>query len=86
MLVAAVKALAMRSPALQDPKEPLLPDVQDVREISIDIAKAVIKTAVEEGHAEETGIPTDDQELDEWVRIQMWEPKYRPLVRPHQQE
>ncbi|RAH49496.1 NAD-dependent malic enzyme [Aspergillus brunneoviolaceus CBS 621.78] len=86
MLVAAVKALAMRSPALQDPKEPLLPDVQDVREISIDIAKAIIKTAVEEGHAEETGIPTDDQELDEWVRIQMWEPKYRPLVRPHQQE
>ncbi|RAL06743.1 NAD-dependent malic enzyme [Aspergillus homomorphus CBS 101889] len=83
MLVAAVKALAMRSPALQNPKKPLLPDVQDVREISVDIAKAIIKTAVEEGHAEETGIPTDDQELNEWIRIQMWEPKYRPLVRPH---
>ncbi|PYH42180.1 NAD-dependent malic enzyme [Aspergillus saccharolyticus JOP 1030-1] len=85
MLVAAVKALTMRSPALQDPKEPLLPDVQDAREISVDIAKAIIKTAVEEGHAEEVGIPTEDQELDEWVRIQMWEPKYRPLVRPQQE-
>ncbi|RAL04370.1 NAD-dependent malic enzyme [Aspergillus ibericus CBS 121593] len=83
MLVAAVKALAARSPALQDPNGPLLPDVGDVRELSVDIAKAIIKTAVEEGYAEEEGIPTDDNELDEWIRVQMWEPVYRPLVRPH---
>ncbi|KAL4897407.1 hypothetical protein BDV59DRAFT_167655 [Aspergillus ambiguus] len=80
MLVAAVKALASRSPALQDPNQPLLPDVEDVREISVDIARAVIKTAVEEGHAQEEGIPEDEQDLDEWIHVQMWEPTYRPLV------
>ncbi|OJJ66619.1 hypothetical protein ASPBRDRAFT_137776 [Aspergillus brasiliensis CBS 101740] len=84
MLVGAVKALAARSPALQDPNGPLLPDVKDVRELSVDIAKAIIKTAVEEGHAEEEGIPTNEDELEEWIRAQMWEPVYRPLVQPQQ--
>lgn len=81
MLVAAVKALAARSPARQDPNQPLLPDVEDVREISVDIAKAVIQTAVQEGEAQEQNIPTAKEELDEWIRVQMWEPVYRPLVK-----
>ncbi|KAF7122157.1 hypothetical protein CNMCM5793_000113 [Aspergillus hiratsukae] len=85
MLVAAVKALAARSPALQDPNKPLLPDVEEVREISVDIAKAVIKTAVEEGHAQEEGIPTEDDDLEEWIRVQMWDPVYRPLSKPKQE-
>lgn len=85
MLVAAVKALAARSPALQDPNKPLLPDVEEVREISVDIAKAVIKTAVEEGHAQEEGIPTEDDDLEEWIWVQMWDPVYRPLSKPKQQ-
>ncbi|KAF9882840.1 NAD-dependent malic enzyme, mitochondrial [Aspergillus nanangensis] len=59
MLVAAVKALASRSPALQDPSQPLLPDVEDVREISVDIARAVIRTAVQEGYAQEKNIPRE---------------------------
>ncbi|KAL8725029.1 MAG: hypothetical protein Q9181_006567 [Wetmoreana brouardii] len=80
-LVAAVKALAAQSPALKDPNKGLVPDVTNVREISVQIAKAVIKTAVEEGLATEKGIPEDDGDLEEWVREQMWEPKYRPLVR-----
>lgn len=82
MLVAAVKALAAQSPALRDPNEPLLPDVEDVREISVHIAKAVIQTAVEEGLAQEKGIPEDDKDLEEWIREQMWDPVYRPLVKP----
>ncbi|KAH8431191.1 NAD-dependent malic enzyme [Aspergillus melleus] len=81
MLVAAVKALAARSPARQDPNQPLLPDVEDVRGISVDIAKAVIQTAVQEGEAQEQNIPTAEEELDEWIRVQMWEPVYRPLVK-----
>jgi len=81
MLVAAVKALAAQSPALKDPNKGLLPDVADVREISVHIAKAVIKQAVEEGLAHEKDIPNEDAELDEWVREQMWEPVYRPLRR-----
>ncbi|MCJ1437427.1 NAD-dependent malic enzyme, mitochondrial [Xylographa pallens] len=81
MLVAAVKALAAMSPALKDPDKGLLPDVVDVREISVKIAKAVIKQALEEDLAIEEGIPKSDNDLDEWVREQMWEPRYRPLKR-----
>ncbi|ERF69853.1 hypothetical protein EPUS_05395 [Endocarpon pusillum Z07020] len=80
MLVAAVKALAAQSPALKDPNRGLLPDVTEVREISVKIAMAVIKTAVDEGHAQREDIPKDDGELEEWVRVQMWEAKYRELV------
>lgn len=82
MLVAAVKALAAQSPALQDPNKPLLPDVEDVRDISVHIARAVIQAAVEEGLAQEEGIPTDDAELEEWIRAQMWDAVYRRLVKP----
>ncbi|KAJ5965087.1 uncharacterized protein N7479_004963 [Penicillium vulpinum] len=80
MLVAAVEALKARSPALKNPSKPLLPDVEDVREISVDIAAAVILCAVEEGLAQAEGIPTTDSELREWIRVQMWEAEYRPLV------
>lgn len=81
MLVAAVEALKARSPALEDPNAPLLPDVEDVREISVDIAAGVIKCSVEEGLAQEEGIPSDDAELREWIRAQMWEAVYHPLKR-----
>lgn len=80
MLVAAVKALAAQSPALKDPTKGLLPDVTDVREISVKIAMAVIKTAMDEGYSQREDIPNDDGELEEWVRVQMWEAKYRDLV------
>lgn len=82
MLVAAVRALADQSPAMQDPDKALLPDVKDVRELSVHIAKAVVRTAVEEDLAMEKDIPSDDANLEEWVREQMWQPRYRPLVRP----
>ena len=81
MLVAAVKALKAKSPALQDCTRPLLPDIEDVREISVDIAAAVIKCAVEERLAREEGIPTDEADLKEWIRVQMWDAAYRPLVK-----
>ena len=44
MIVAAVKALAGQAPALRDPDAALLPDVTDVREISVRIAAAVTAT------------------------------------------
>ncbi|KAL8735409.1 MAG: hypothetical protein Q9166_000954 [cf. Caloplaca sp. 2 TL-2023] len=81
LLVAAVKALAAQSPALQDPSKGLVPDVTNVRDISVRIATAVIKKAVEERMAQQKGIPTNDDELEEWIRAQMWEAKYRPLVK-----
>ena len=81
MLVAATKALAAQAPALKDPSKGLVPDVVNVREISVRIACAVIRQAVEEGEARQEGIPEAEAELDEWVREQMWEARYRPLKR-----
>ena len=79
MLVAAVKATAVQAPALKDPDKGLVPDVINVRELSVHIAIAVIKQAQEEGLATEEQIPTNDANLEEWVREQMWDAKYRPL-------
>jgi len=63
------------------PHTGLVPDIIDVREISVHIAKAVIKQAIEEHLATEKDIPAKDEDLEEWIREQMWEPRYRPLVR-----
>ncbi|KAF2093693.1 hypothetical protein NA57DRAFT_69091 [Rhizodiscina lignyota] len=79
LIVAAVKAFADQAPALKDPNAGLLPDVTEVREVSVKIARAVIKQAVEEGLNQEKDIPTDDVELEEWIREQMWDARYRPL-------
>ncbi|PGG97196.1 malate dehydrogenase (oxaloacetate-decarboxylating) [Blastomyces parvus] len=82
MLVAASKALTAQSPALHDPNKPLLADIEDVRDLSVKVAKAVIETAVEEGLAQQEGIPSgaDGNELEEWIRVQMWRAEYRPLL------
>ena len=79
MLVAATKALAAQAPALKDPDAALLPDVVDVREISVKIAAAVIRQACKEDLNQERDIPSEDGELEEWIREQMWDPVYRPL-------
>ena len=91
MLVAAMEALAEQSPALKDADKGLLPDVIHVREISVHIAKAVIRQAVKDGLAQAEDIPykpgdddnkdDDDGLLDAWIREQMWDPKYREFRR-----
>ncbi|KAF2439919.1 malic-domain-containing protein [Karstenula rhodostoma CBS 690.94] len=79
LIVAAVRALADKAPISNGTGSGLLPDVTDVREISVQIAKNVIQQAVKEDLAQEKDIPTDDAELEEWIREQMWEANYRPL-------
>ncbi|ORX97403.1 hypothetical protein BCR34DRAFT_166956 [Clohesyomyces aquaticus] len=79
LLVAATKALAATAPAVKGAGAGLLPDVTDVREISVKIAKEVIKASVKEGLAMEKDIPNDDADLEEWIREQMWDARYRPL-------
>jgi malate dehydrogenase (oxaloacetate-decarboxylating) len=79
MLVAAVEGVAAMSPALKDPRAPLLPGVDVVRDVSVLVARNVIRAAVDEGVATEEDIPKAEDELDEWIREQMWEPQYRPL-------
>ena len=63
----------------------LLPDVSVVRDVSVRVAMAVVRTAVEEGLATVEGIPDardggEEDELERWVRAQMWEPVYRDFV------
>ncbi|CAN8101692.1 unnamed protein product [Discula destructiva] len=79
MLVAAVEGVADMSPALNDDTAPLLPGVDVVRQVSINVARRVIRAAEKEGVATEDGIPGDDEQLNEWIRDQMWSPVYRPL-------
>ncbi|AEO59529.1 hypothetical protein MYCTH_2307908 [Thermothelomyces thermophilus ATCC 42464] len=79
MLIAAVQGVSELSPALKDDTAPLLPGVEVVREVSVRVARKVIQAAMEEGLATQEGIPTDENELDEWIREQMWYPVYRPL-------
>lgn len=79
MLVAAVQALASAAPVVNGTGAGLLPDVEDVRKISVKIASNVIKKAVEDGLAQEKDIPDNDADLEEWIREQMWTAEYRPL-------
>ncbi|KAK3215508.1 hypothetical protein GRF29_8g253391 [Pseudopithomyces chartarum] len=86
LIVAAVRALAAKSPISNGTGSGLLPDVTDVREISVQIAKNVIQQAVKEDLAQEKDIPTEDADLEEWIREQMWDAEYRPLklVKDHE--
>lgn len=86
LLVAAVQALAAAAPVLNNSGAGLLPDVENVREISVQIAKNVIKQAVQDDLAQEKDIPSDDGDLEEWIREQMWNPEYRPLELIHEHE
>ncbi len=79
MLIAAVEGVSELSPALQSDAAPLLPGADAVRKVSVRVARKVIQAAIAEGVATEPGIPTDEQELEEWIAEQMWDPVYRPL-------
>lgn len=79
MLVAAVEGVSSLSPVLKDLTAPLLPDVDSVRDVSVRIARNVIQAAVKDGEATQEGIPEKEEDLEEWIREQMWDPVYRPL-------
>jgi len=83
MLVAATRAVAEQAPILKNPYAGLLPDIDIVREVSVSIAKAVIKAALKDGLARTEDIPEDDAVLGDWIREQQWEAKYRKLERVH---
>ncbi|MEG6508806.1 NAD-dependent malic enzyme [Methyloligella sp. 2.7D] len=74
MFAAAARALANMSPAWQDPGAPLLPPVDDLRAVAMQVAKAVALRAREEGLCP----PFEDDALEEMIRAQIWEPVYRP--------
>ncbi len=51
MLMAGVNSLASLSPALSNHEASLLPDLADVRAVSVEVAAAVVRQAVEDGNA-----------------------------------
>jgi malate dehydrogenase (oxaloacetate-decarboxylating) len=83
MIVAAAHGLAELSPALKDPDKALLPDIEDVRETSVNVALNVIQQCVKEGLNRVKNIPEDPDKLRIWIKQQMWKPEYRPLDKVH---
>jgi malate dehydrogenase (oxaloacetate-decarboxylating) len=72
MLLAAAKTLGDQSPALQDPGNPLLPNVANLREVALEIAYAVAQEAQSEGLA-----PADEPEaLRQKLADSHWFPQY----------
>lgn len=86
LLVAATKAVASAAPILKDDNAGLLPDVENVRDISVEIAAAVIKQAIEDGLAQQEEIPENDDVLKDWIREQMWDPVYREMKKVHPED
>jgi len=76
MFVAAARVLSEFAPMLSDPKAPLYPRLEQVRDISFKVALAVAREAQRAGLTE-----VDLDTLEETVRLKMWTPHYFPLRR-----
>ena len=76
MFMAAGLALREVSPALKDPQASLLPRLEDMRSVSLHIAKAVAIEAVRQGVAE--GVSED--EIEKRLQDAMWVPEYREIA------
>ena len=76
MFMAAGLALREVSPALKDPQASLLPRLEDMRTVSMHIAKAVAQEAIQQGIADE--ISAD--EIEGRLQKAMWVPEYRSVV------
>lgn len=77
MLNAACLALSECSPIRKDKTAPLLPSFSDVHQVSLHVAKAVVKQAIKEGVA---GISADS-DIDTLLKINSWQPEYYPIKR-----
>jgi malate dehydrogenase (oxaloacetate-decarboxylating) len=78
MFVAAAKVLADVSPAGRNPKAHLLPPVAELRAVAVEVATAVARQARAEGECELLA----DEVIDRLIAGKMWEPVYRPYLRP----
>ena len=77
MFLAAARALSAVAPSRSDPRAPLYPHVERVRDASRAVALAVAREAVRDEVAQQR----DAEELAQRVDAMMWEPRYRPLVK-----
>ena len=74
MFIAASRALAKMVSVQDAEKGVLLPDIRDIREVSENVAFAVVREAREAG----LGIRQDDEKLRALVKSSMWMPEYLP--------
>jgi len=72
MFMAATLALSELAPAVKQGHGRLLPELNDIREVSKHIAIAVAKQAIEEGHA----VNMDESQIIKRVNETMWYPGY----------
>ena len=75
MFVAAARVLSDFAPVLHDPKAPLYPPLEQVREVSFKVALAVADEAQRTGLAE-----VDLENLEQLVSTKMWKPDYVRLI------
>lgn len=81
MLMAGVHALSSLSPALENPEASLLPDLSDVREVSVIVAAAVVRQAVADGNAQdETTVAVVNgekgQRLEDYIKVSVSHSKH----------
>ncbi|HKT28030.1 NAD-dependent malic enzyme [Dyella sp.] len=74
MFMAAAKAVAAMSPTVKDKTASLLPPVDQLREVSIAVAKAVALQAQVDGVA----AACDEAEVERCIEAFVWEPTYLP--------
>ena len=72
MFMAAATALAECSPSRDDPNAPLLPSIEDVRQVSRQVAIAVALEAQRKGLAAKT----TPEQVENAVATKMWTPRY----------
>jgi malate dehydrogenase (oxaloacetate-decarboxylating) len=77
MFMIAAKELARNSPSRGNPDANLLPSLEDIRQISFNIAKVVAQEALDSGLA--TVLP-ENGDLDSFIRSKVWEPIYKPFI------
>jgi len=77
MFIAASEALAENSPLVKGTGRALLPEISQIREVSMKIAFAVGLQAMRDGVAEQLS----EAMLQEKVRENFWEPQYRDYKR-----
>jgi malate dehydrogenase (oxaloacetate-decarboxylating) len=79
MIEACVEALAAEIPASLDPEAPLMPPLNQVRQVSAKVAEAVALAALREGLASRASTV---QEVMGCLREHRWEPCYPHIVAP----
>ncbi|KAI5828245.1 hypothetical protein K523DRAFT_417770 [Schizophyllum commune Tattone D] len=77
MIIAGARRLAALSPALTDPDNSLLPDLQDAPDVNLEIAVAVAEQAIEDGTA---GVSWAKEEVRDRAKEKIWEPVYQEYV------